>query len=88
MTRNLGATSLKRRRRAVDPMTAYDSLPPVLRRWLAEASLPWSPTSCRRIWLDARAKGEAEAEAIARLDRAERRTLARDRSSSPYSADH
>lgn len=79
MRRNLGATSLKRRRRSVDPMAAYDSLPPVLRQWLSEAALPWSPTSCRRIWQAARAKGEDEAAALARLEAAERRTLARDR---------
>lgn len=79
MKRNLGATTLKRRQRAVDPMVTYDALPPVLRRRLAEATLPWSPTSCRRIWLSALVKGDDEAAAIARLERAERKTLSRDR---------
>ncbi|MGJ8627433.1 MAG: DUF6525 family protein [Sulfitobacter sp.] len=79
MTRNLGKTTLKRRQRAVDPMTAYDALPPLLRGWLAEAALPWSPASCRRIWRAARAKGDDDAATIARLDRAERKTLSHER---------
>ncbi|WP_050528444.1 DUF6525 family protein [Pseudorhodobacter aquimaris] len=79
MTDNLGATTLKRRQRTGDPMSAYDALPPVLRSWLAAAALPWSPASCRRIWLAARAKGESDAAVIARLDRAEGKTLSRDR---------
>lgn len=79
MMHNLGATSLKRRRRAVDPMTAYDALPPILRSWLSEAALPWSAASCRRIWLQAKANGDGDAEALARLERAERKTLSRDR---------
>lgn len=79
MTRNLGATTLRRRQRAVEPMAAYDALPPVLRRWLAGAALPWSPASCRRIWLIARANGDDDAQALTRLERAERKTLSRDR---------
>lgn len=79
MKRNLGQTTLKPRQRTVDPMTTYDALPPVLRRWLAEATLPWSPASCRRIWFAALARGDGEVAAIARLDRAQRKTLSRDR---------
>lgn len=86
MKRNLGATTLKRRQRAVDPMTAYDALPPILRRWLAGAALPWSPASCRRIWLAGRSKGDGDAAMIERLDRAERRTLSRDRVTRQQSA--
>ncbi|MBR9864795.1 MAG: hypothetical protein GYB24_15255 [Rhodobacteraceae bacterium] len=79
MRRNLGATTLRRRRRTVDPMAAYDALPPALRRWIAGAALTWSPASCRRVWMAARAKGASDTEALARLDRAEQNTLARDR---------
>lgn len=75
---NLGATALPRRSVARDPMQAFDALPPELRRWLANAALPWSPQSCRRIWLKAGASGASVAERLARLDRAERQTLARD----------
>jgi len=42
------ATGLPRRMRAADPMAEFDRLPPMLRRWLAEAALPWSPRSVRR----------------------------------------
>jgi len=79
MKRNLGATTLRRRQRAGDPMTAYDALPPALRAWLSEAALPWSPASCRRIWLAARARGDCDKTVIERLNRAERQTLSRDR---------
>lgn len=83
MRRNLGATSLRRRRRSADPMAAYDALPPALRGWLAQAALPWSPESCRRIWRGARARGECDLTVLSRLDRAERLTLARDRVARP-----
>ncbi|MBD3788436.1 MAG: hypothetical protein IE922_16025, partial [Sphingomonadales bacterium] len=49
--RNL-STSLKRRSRG-DPMRAYDALPADLRHWLAQAVLPWSAASVRRVWLKA-----------------------------------
>lgn len=79
MSRNLGETSLRRRRRSNDPMRDFDALPPEVRRWLAGAILPWSPRSCRRIWQPSRAKGESTEGMLARLDRAEQKTLARDR---------
>ncbi len=75
---NLGQTRLKRRRRRADPMSDYDALPPVLRLWVAQAALPWSPRSCLRLWRAARAKGASEGEALARLSRAEADLLARD----------
>lgn len=75
--RNLGETGLRRRRRG-DPMAAYDAAPAPLRAWMARAVLPWSPASCLAIWRAARAAGEDAAGALARLDRAERRTLARE----------
>lgn len=58
-------------------MCAFDALPGPLRRWLAQASLPWSPSSCRRIWQSARSRGESAEAVLARLDRAEARPLAR-----------
>ena len=78
MTRNLGQCDLRRTRRNRDPMVAYDRLPPPLRRWLSQAALPWSPTSARRIWTRAQAKGLTADEALAVLGRAEARTLAKD----------
>ena len=79
MTHNLGNTSLRRKRRASDPMRSYDALPVPLRRWLADARLPWSPTSARRVWTRARARGLGPEEALTALAKAEERTLARDR---------
>ena len=79
MSRNLGATSLRRRKREGEPMRTFDTLPAPLRRWLSEAALPWSPASCKRIWLRARSRGESVEAVLARLDRAQAQTLARDR---------
>ena len=78
--RNLGQTSLPRKRRSGDPMAAYDTLPPTLRRWLAEAALPWSPRSARRIWAKALANGLTPDEALGALAKAEARTLEKDQS--------
>ena len=81
MNRNLGQTSLRRKRRSRDPMDAFDELPAPLRQWVALAALPWSPTSVRRIWSKSRAKGLSDEEALQTLTHAEARTLARDRQS-------
>ncbi len=78
MSGNLGGTRLARRRARRDPMRAFHGLPAPLRRWLADAALPWSPTSCRRIWQRARARGEPVEAILARLDRAEALTLSKD----------
>ena len=69
MTRNL-STTLRRRRRP-------------LRTWMAQAVLPWSPASGRRIWVRARAEGTSPDDILDRLDRAEQKTLSRDRFSLP-----
>ncbi len=75
---NLGSTSLRLKRRADDPMAAYDRLPAELRLWLAEAKLPWSPRSAKAIWEKARRKGLSAEDALAQLARAEDKTLAAD----------
>lgn len=80
MTRNIGETSLRRKRRAADPMQSYDALPAPLRRWLAQAALPWSPASAKKIWVRAMMKGLSEEDALGLLFRSEERTLARDKS--------
>lgn len=77
--RNLGATTLRGKRRNRDPMKTYDALPEPLRRWLAEASLPWSPESASRVWERARARGCNINETLQSLSQAEWRTLARDK---------
>lgn len=74
--RNL-SSSLRRRRRAGDPMQAYDALPAPLRGWLAGACLPWSPASALRLWIKAGGARDP-AGAAARLDAAEQAMLRRD----------
>ena len=79
MTGNLGSTALKRRRRATNPMMTYDMLPQPLRSWLAEAALPWSPKSCKRIWDKARTNGLSIDDTIVVLTKVERKTLSQDK---------
>lgn len=78
MKRNLGQCSLRRKRRVRNPMEAFDGLPQPVRQWVAQAALPWSPASVRRIWSRSRAKGLSDDEALELLAQAEARTLARD----------
>ncbi|MEQ6203451.1 DUF6525 family protein [Sulfitobacter sp. HNIBRBA2951] len=82
---NLGATRLRKKRRTGDPMDTYDALPQPLRNWLAQASLPWSPTSARRIWSRAHAQGRSIDDTLHALSLAEARTLARGQHSTPHS---
>jgi len=80
MTRNLGQTNLRRKRRSGDPLAAYDGLPTPVRQWVAHAALPWSPASVRHIWSKSRSKGLSDAETLASLAQAE----ARDRQSTIF----
>ncbi len=81
---NLGATSIRRKRRTCDPMAAYDALPAPLRRWLSDAALPWSPSSVRRIWSTSLANGLSPEEILLSLSQTEARTLARDQQSTTF----
>ncbi len=76
MKRNLAAARL--RWRAGNPMARHDALPPVLRRWLIHAALPWSAPSVLRLWQVALRETGSEAAALARLDRAEQAMLRRE----------
>lgn len=87
-TRNLGATSLRQKRRRGDPMNTYDTLPVPLRNWLAQAVLPWSPASAKRVWNRARTKGCSVEETLQSLAQAETQTLARDRYTFPAHITH
>jgi len=84
MTRNLGQSSLRRKRRSGNPMDAFDGLPSPVRQWVAQAALPWSPASVRNIWSKSRAKGLSAEEALETLTNAEARMLARDRQSTHF----
>ena len=81
MRRNLGQSSLRRRRRPVDPMAAFDQLPAPLRQWMAQAARPWSAASAMRIWTKLQAKGLSQEDMLTSLAQAEAATLARDRQS-------
>lgn len=76
MTRNL--TSPHARWRRADPMAAHDRLPAPLRAWAAQAALPWSAPSLRRLWDRALAETGCPQAALARLAAAERAALARE----------
>lgn len=84
MNGNLGQNGLRAKRRATDPMAAFDRLPPKLRSWLAEATLPWSPSAALRIWLKCQARGLTPDEALSSLSRAEKATLAREKFKPPH----
>lgn len=76
MRKNL-VTRLRRRGR-VNPMAAHDRLPSRARAWVTQAALPWSAASVSRIWRRALQETRCEEAAIARLNAAEARMLARD----------
>lgn len=78
MTKANLRTSL-RRARCTAPMARYDRLPPELRRWLAQAALPWSPKSCLRLWHRCLIKSHGDVKAAEeRLYLAEQKMLRRD----------
>ncbi|MEM8553249.1 MAG: DUF6525 family protein [Pseudomonadota bacterium] len=79
MSRNLGSTSLRRKRRNQNSMQTFDSLPEPLRLWLHDAALPWSPASAKKVWSKALARGLSPEDALATLTRAEKRMLERDK---------
>ncbi|MEM7212634.1 MAG: DUF6525 family protein [Pseudomonadota bacterium] len=76
--KNLGATTLKRRRRNANPMREFDDLPAELRGWLASAILPWSPRSAARAFTSALARTKDPEAAISELDRLQHLKIARD----------
>lgn len=78
MPRNIGRTTLTTKRRARPPMQEFDRLPAELRRWLAGALLPWRPRSVQTAFDRAMARTGSRQEALAELDRLQRRLVARD----------
>ncbi len=76
VTQNL--TSPRARWRRTDPMAAHDRLPEPLRRWAADAALPWSAASLLRLWQRAMADTGCPTAACARLSRAEQSALSRE----------
>ncbi|WP_245298753.1 DUF6525 family protein [Pseudotabrizicola sediminis] len=74
--RNL--TSPRARWRSSNAMAAHDRLPAPLRAWAAEAALPWSATSLRKLWSRALQETSCPDAALARLSAAERASLRRE----------
>lgn len=85
MTRN--CASPRARWRAGDGMAEHDCLPPELRRFVIHADLPWSARSVLAVWRKARRAGYGPEQALAVLDRAARRTMARD-AAQVWGSDH
>ncbi|MCV6595249.1 MAG: DUF6525 family protein [Silicimonas sp.] len=78
MANNRGATTLKRKRRAANPMREYDALPKELRVWMAGAVLPWRAGSVQAAYGRALARtGDADL-ALAELDRVQAALVAKD----------
>jgi hypothetical protein len=69
------ASSLRRR---ASTMQDYDRLPPELRAWLAQAALPWSVTSVRKLWAQAKRRYPSPDAALRHLTQVEQRALSRD----------
>lgn len=87
MRKNRGATTLKTTRRARNPMTEYDRLPPHLRAWVATAMLPWRAATVQKAYDKAIAlKGDHE-EALSELNRLQRALVAKD-AGRVWGADH
>ncbi len=78
MARNLN-TNLRRHRRNTNPMAEYDALPRELRGWLANAQLPWSPKSVRKLWRKALLQNDGETrQALRFLSACEARLIEKD----------
>ena len=78
MSRNLGATTLKRRRRPSNTMSEFDRLPAELRGWVATAILPWRPQSVRRAYDKALKRTQDTSKALEELDRLQKRRITQD----------
>jgi hypothetical protein len=71
-------TSPRARWRTGNAMTAHDGLPEPLRQWAAQAALPWSAASLRKLWFRALRETGCPDAALARLTAAERAALRRE----------
>ena len=78
MARNIGRTSLKRKRRNEDPMRDFVRMPAELRLWIATAILPWRPRSVQRAFERAVARTQDRSLALREIDMIQQRMIARD----------
>ena len=75
---NLGQTKLKKKRTKGDPMHEFDCLPPLLRRWVRDADMPWSPISVKRAYMKALKKTGSSGIALAELDKIQGKRLSKE----------
>ncbi len=78
MPSNRGNTTLRRRRRAGNPMTEYDRLPRELRAWVAGAIMPWRAGSVEVAYRKALKRTGSPDAAIRELDRIQGSMVAKD----------
>ena len=79
MRRNVGETKLRKRRRKSDPMSDFDKMPIILRKWLNAAALPSCPKSVLRVYNNAFLRTGDPTLALADLDRVQKIQLSKDR---------
>jgi hypothetical protein len=75
---NLGSTNLKLKRRNENPILDYDRLPKELRKWIANAELPWRPKSVLKAYERAFSKTGDRNEAMNELNNIQHRLVAKD----------
>ena len=86
MRRNIGETKLRKRRKQSNPMSDFDKMPIILRKWLNEAALPWGPKSVLRVYNKALIRTGNSTIALADLDRVQKIQLSKDRADNFKSA--
>ena len=87
MPNNKGRTTLKRKKRAGNPMAEYDQLPQILRQWVAEGMLPWRAKSVQSAYEKALVRTGDEREALKELNALQMTLVAKD-AARIWGADH
>ena len=75
---NLGSTNLKRKRRNENPILDYDKLPKELRKWIANAELPWRPKSVLKAYERAYSRTGNSKKAMNELTRIQNHLVSKD----------
>ena len=79
MTRNLGETKLRKRRRNSNPMVEFDQMPKILQKWLNNAVLLWRPKSVQRAYKKAFSRTGDPILALKDLDRVQELRIPKER---------
>tara|TARA_B110001450_G_scaffold242134_1_gene252174 strand:+ start:119 stop:400 length:282 start_codon:yes stop_codon:yes gene_type:complete len=75
---NLGSTNLKRKRQNGNPILEYDRLPKELRKWIANAQLPWRPKSVLKAYERAYSRTSNSKKAMHELSRIQNHLVSKD----------